>query len=153
MTPQDVAPPKTVRRVWIDAGAVRAVLAAYGAAGAHEPCGLLLGAESPEGVQVVEAPALANVHSAPDRAFLISPEEQLRVAREGKERNLEVVGAWHGHVRGGPWPGYADEDAATGESPTRLRVLLIVGRGAGGRPVLRAFAPGRRGLREVPLRL
>ena len=148
-------PVAPVARAWIEPEAVDSLLKAYGAAAATEPCGLLLGARQGAVVWIREAPALRNVHPSPDRAFLLDPDEQIRVATAARQRGREVIGAWHGHVRGGPFPGEQDVSGAAPveDLPSRHAVLVIVGRGTRGRAVMRAYALGRGGPDEIPLAL
>jgi proteasome lid subunit RPN8/RPN11 len=151
------APAAALSRAWIEAEAVGSLMKAYAAAAAAEPCGLLLGARKDRVVWIREAPVLRNAHPAPDRAFLLDPDEQQRVARDAQARGLEVVGTWHGHVRGGPFPGEQDTAGATpareGGLPSRHAVLVIVGRGTRGRAVMRAYSADEAGPSEIPLAL
>jgi proteasome lid subunit RPN8/RPN11 len=159
-TGEVVAPvpaPAPVTRAWIRPEAVRAILDAYVKSAATEPCGVLLGRERRGSVRVADVVVLPNVHPAPDRSFLMDPEGILRATKDARAADLEVVGTWHGHVRGGPWPGRADHEAALGPASAppslRPRVLVIVGRGTRGRPVLRAFSARASdgSLFEIPL--
>jgi proteasome lid subunit RPN8/RPN11 len=135
---------------------VGTLLDAWTPAHGSEPCGLLLGTIESGVLRVQEAVAVRNSHSTPDRAFQIRPEDQAPVLRDAPARGLQVVGTWHGHLRGGPFPGWQDHEGfleASRVSPTGVgHALVIVGRGTAGRPVLRAFVPDGRRLREIPLR-
>jgi proteasome lid subunit RPN8/RPN11 len=107
-------------------------------------------------VRIRAAEALRNAHPTPDRGFLIEPEEILAALRRAEETGAGLVGFWHGHLVGGPFPGERDESDflafAEGQNGAWARALVVVGRGAAGRPVLRAYVRSRTGLREVPLR-
>jgi proteasome lid subunit RPN8/RPN11 len=151
-------PKVTPTKAWIDPHAVRALLDAYASASGEEPCGLLLGRRRGDAAWIDEAIALRNVHAEPRRAFLLDPAGHLGAARDARERGLEVLGTWHGHLEGPPYPGLADAEgmsafrAIPGDATPGPALLAIVGRGTTGRAVLRVFAPGPDGPREIPLR-
>ena len=134
------------------------MLDAHASAGGVEPCGLLVGRRAETVLRVAEAVALRNAHADPRRAFLLDPEAHLREAAAARERGLEVLGTWHGHLTGPPVPGVGDAEgmaafaAIPGEADRGSCLLAIVGRGSGGRAVVRAFVPGPEGPREVVLR-
>ena len=144
--------------VWIDPRALRGVLDAYASAAGVEPCGLLVGTRVASSLRVAEALPVANVHADARHAFLLDPEAHLREARAARERGAEVLGYWHGHLTGPPAPGLEDAHgmaafaAIPGEGERGDSLLVIVGRGSSGRPVVRAYVPGRAGIREVSLR-
>ncbi len=149
-------------RVTVSSDVVRSLLQAHAAAGPAEPCAALVGRIEGASVAVSEAKPLENVHAAPHQAFTLDPGALLGVAREARDRGLQVVGAWHGHPRGPAWPSWADEEglitAAVAPGGAQVPapatwVLFVSGRGAGKATVLRAFVPRPGGgkPREVPL--
>ena len=134
-------------RAWIACDAMQALLRAQSEATSEEPCGVLLGRVEQQSVRIRETPGTRNTHPSPERAFRIAPQDILRVARAGRERGLTVLGFWHGHLSGPADAGEADADglaAAEALGPS-ARVLVIMGRGAGRAPVVRAFVRGPRG--------
>lgn len=127
-----------------------------GVAEVREPCGYLVGTLRADELWVERAPAGANVHPAPARAFALAPLEHLAARRAARADGLRVIGCWHGHLRGDARPSRAD---LAGLGPLGPALMLILGREPGREPpVLRAWrrdaqaAPGA-GLpvREVPL--
>lgn len=149
-------------RVFIASNALRAVLAAHEAAasGQKEPCGLALGAFSEGRIRVDEVRVLDNVHSAPDRAFLLPAAGAVAAVRESRERGLTVVGVWHGHLRGNSRLSESDaaglasasKGAGAEGKPTDVAyVFLVSGAGAGRGRVVRAFVHHRGKPREVRL--
>jgi len=120
-----------------------------------EPCGALFGTAEDACVRLVEAHDLANVHPAPARAFTIAPEDLLAAQRAARERRLEVVALWHGHLLGPPTPSRDDERSYAGPAGTRAlpAILVLVGRGVGASPVVRAWQMGRGSPREFPLKV
>ncbi len=145
--------PRTVR---FDAAALGHVLDLFAQAEDREPCGLLLGERQRQGsrIHVREAVRLANEHPRPHACWSMSPEAQLEASRSGRQRGLRVVGTWHGHPCSPPLPSEADLEgheafclAASG-SP----ILVIIGRGAGAFPVVRAYITDDGHARELPIR-
>jgi desampylase len=86
-----------------------------------ECCGLLLGHDA----AIVEAARARNVADEPSRRYLIDPSEHLRQIRRGRQRGLEVIGAYHSHPRSGPEP--SETDRAAGFSDF---VFVIIGLGS-----------------------
>jgi proteasome lid subunit RPN8/RPN11 len=153
--PLDAAGRPPPAAVWITPDAVGALLEAWRRPAGAEPCGLLLGGVDRAGIRVREVAALPNRHATPDRAFLLDPADQTEARRAAEARGLAVVGYWHGHLRGGPFPGWQDREgaeAAARAGGIAASAMLIAGCGSGGHPVLRAFVPRGRRLIEVPLR-
>jgi proteasome lid subunit RPN8/RPN11 len=83
-----------------------------------ECCGLLLGQTG----RIADAVAVTNVAHDPRRRYVIDPREHLRVVREARTRQLDVIGAYHSHPRSAPVP--SATDAAEAFSGF---VFLIVG--------------------------
>jgi proteasome lid subunit RPN8/RPN11 len=141
------------------AGVVPALIEAWSAAGGREPCGLLVGVVERGVLRIDRAVSLPNVHPTPAEAFALEPEDQVRAAAEARGAGLVVVGTWHGHLAGGPWPGRMDVEAM--EASRALTdalaappwVHLVVARGTSARPVVRAFVQTARGPKPVHLRV
>lgn len=78
----------------------------------EECCGFLIGALEPDRVRVDRDLAAPNVAEAAERTrtFLVEPELLLRVMREQRKREREVVGFYHSHP-----------DHEAGLSPTDLK--------------------------------
>jgi proteasome lid subunit RPN8/RPN11 len=150
---------------WVDTQpeALADILAAHAAAGEAEACGALLGSVHGDRVVVEAFQAARNAHPSPTAAFLLHPEDALEAHRAASGRGLRVVGTWHAHPAGGPFPSEADAAGlaaaslapGAGGAPAEVpHVFAISGRGTGRAPVLRAFLPdGRRYPREVTLRI
>lgn len=153
----------TVHLVDTHPEALADILAAHAQAGDAEACGTLLGRVLPDRVVIEAFQAARNAHPAPADAFLLHPEDALAARRDAEGRGLRVVGTWHGHRRGAPFPSEADvaglAAAATapgaGGAPAGVvHVFAISGRGSGRVPVLRAFLHhAGRHAREVTLRV
>jgi proteasome lid subunit RPN8/RPN11 len=150
------AGPLSPVRAWIAPGAVATLLAAYRSAAGVEPCGVVAGRLDRDAARIASAIPLRNAHAMPDRAFLMTPEDLLGASRRAADGGGALLGFWHGHLQGGPYPGREDESEflafAAGPNAAWAKVLVVAGRGASGRPVLRAYARSRDVLREVPLR-
>lgn len=137
-------------KVTVPVEVVRSLLAAHAAAAGVEPCAALVGRVEGASVHVTEARVLENAHPAAHQAFALDPTALLSVARDARDKGLQVVGAWHGHPRGPAWPSWADEEglltAAVAPGGQQIPapagwVLLVSGRGAGTATVLRGFTP------------
>ena len=132
------------------------ILEAHAEARGREPCGLLLGTRDRGGrrLSVAEAVTVENVHPSPGAGWRMAPEAQLEASRDGRGRGLEIVGTWHGHLASPPIPGRAD---AEGYREARIpgtppRVLVIVGKGSGPFPLVRAWQGAKGALRELPIK-
>jgi proteasome lid subunit RPN8/RPN11 len=96
----------------------------------EECCGLLLGQVSNDSKTLVEVLPTKNAWSAESeniwpeqkgltekRRYAISPQEMLKAMKEGRDRNLEIIGIYHSHPdcaavpsecdRIGAWPQYS----------------------------------------------
>lgn len=140
-------------RAWIAAEAMRELLNAQTEASDQEPCGVLLGRVEDRAVRIREVPVTPNVHPSPGRAFRIAPHDILNAARAGRERGLTLLGFWHGHLEGLALAGEADAEglAAAEALGPGARVLVVMGRGDGRAPVVRAYVSGEFGPREISL--
>jgi len=65
----------------------------------HECCGVLLGRMEDDGTRVVTSTARAgNTRSdSPQNRYNIDPKELIRIQREGRERNEDIIGFYHSH--------------------------------------------------------
>jgi proteasome lid subunit RPN8/RPN11 len=143
-------------RAWISPAAVATLITSCREATDAEPCGVLVGSVEGGAVRIRDVLVLPNAHATPDRGFLITAEDLLQCARTVAAQGRAIIGFWHGHLRGGPYPGHQDASEfsafAAGPNGAWAKALLVAGRGETGRPVLRVFVAAHDGLREVPLR-
>ena len=158
--PPRPAPPRFTHVV-IEPEAVAALLASQTGATKAEPCGLLVGRRAGETAHIRNAVAIPNAHVTPDRGFLLSTREALESARASRDAGMAILGTFHGHLNGAPFPSAADiaglASASLGpgsaNAPNALpHVFLIVGRGAGPKPVMRSWTWRGNRLREIPMR-
>jgi len=65
----------------------------------HECCGVLLGGEDGNGVRVVRSVVrCGNTRvDSPQNRYQIDARELLRIQRQARERNLDIVGFYHSH--------------------------------------------------------
>ena len=64
----------------------------------HECCGVLLGRMEGEERQVVEVVRCGNTRDdRPQDRYHIDPRELVRIQRQGRERQLDIVGFYHSH--------------------------------------------------------
>jgi proteasome lid subunit RPN8/RPN11 len=61
---------------------------------------------------ILASRAAANIANDPLRRYLIDPHDHLRAIREARARGLEVIGAYHSHLRSAAVP--SSTDAAEG---------------------------------------
>lgn len=153
--------PPRFTHVVISPEAVAALLATQNAATKAEPCGLLVGRRAGETAHIRNAVAIPNAHVTPDRGFLLSTREALESARAARGAGMAILGTFHGHLHGAPFPSAADvaglASASLGpgsaSAPNALpHVFVIVGRGNGPKPVMRAWTWRVNRLREIPMR-
>jgi len=163
--PRPPRPPRAVQprftHVVIEPAAVAALLSAY-AGSKTEVCGLIVGKRVGETAHIRNADAIPNAHPTPERGFLLSTREALESARAARAAGHAILGTFHGHLRGAPFPSAADvaglQAASLGPgnaaAPNALpHVFLIIGRGAGTQPVMRAWTWRMQRLREIPMRV
>ena len=163
--PKRVRPPRPVQarftHVVIEPAAVASLLAAFAASTSAEPCGLIVGKRLGETAHIRLAIAIPNAHVQPDRGFLLSTREALEQARAARDAGHAILGTFHGHLRGAPFPSAADVAGlqaaslgpANAAAPNALpHIFVIVGRGAGPQPVVRAWTWRMQRLRELPIR-
>ncbi|HVP44837.1 MAG TPA: M67 family metallopeptidase [Terriglobales bacterium] len=64
----------------------------------HECCGVLLGTIEGDERTVLEVVRTGNTRlDAPHNRYHIDPKELVRIQREGRERDLDIVGFYHSH--------------------------------------------------------
>ena len=65
----------------------------------HECCGVLLGAIDGDGVRLVReaVPCLNTRVDSPQNRYHIDPRELVRIQRQARERELDIVGFYHSH--------------------------------------------------------
>ena len=65
----------------------------------HECCGVLMGRFEEDGAKTVTraAPCGNTRNDSPHNRYHIDPKELIRIQREGRERNEEIVGFYHSH--------------------------------------------------------
>ncbi|MBO0350897.1 M67 family metallopeptidase [Phormidium pseudopriestleyi FRX01] len=94
----------------------------------EECCGLLLGEISPTGKTVVEVWETENVWSpetarelsdsdtlTKERRYVIHPKELLRAQKQGRDRQLRIVGIYHSHPNYPAIPSECDREYAWSE--------------------------------------
>ena len=132
------------RRLRLSPQALAVLESALSEAAGVEPCGYLLGqAQGDAAAEAREAVVGLNVHPQPARAYRLDPEAHLAVSRDARARGLRVVGFWHAHLVGAPYPSRADREEAPTFGPS---LHLIVGRDEKGPPRVTAW----RALQEGP---
>lgn len=79
----------------------------------HETCGLLIGRQSAQQVEVQQIVAARNLNAerAHDR-YEIDPEDFLCADRNARAEGLEIVGVWHSHPDHPARPSETDHAAA-----------------------------------------
>ena len=65
----------------------------------HECCGVLLGEADGDGVRVVRdtVPCQNTRIDSPQNRYHIDPRELVRIQREARERELDIIGFYHSH--------------------------------------------------------
>ncbi|MGA0870565.1 MAG: M67 family metallopeptidase [Planctomycetota bacterium] len=84
---------------------VRVAMASHAQEAApHEAVGLVVGTVG----RGTEYARLRNTSEAPERSFTIDPLEFVRVEGAARDRGLRVLGLFHAHPGGEPWPSPTD---------------------------------------------
>lgn len=87
----------------IPAALLDAVRAHARAGAPEEVCGVLVGRREGEDLVVDHVAPTRNAHACPRVAYLVPPEELLRIALDAEDaRGVEVVGFYHSHPTGPP---------------------------------------------------
>jgi proteasome lid subunit RPN8/RPN11 len=86
----------------------------------HECCGVLLGRVEDDGTRVVTSTArCGNTRTdSPQNRYNIDPRDQIRIQREARERDEDIIGYYHSHpdhpaqwsqtdLAEAHWPGYS----------------------------------------------
>lgn len=98
--------------------------AAAEAAFPEEACGLLIGSGAEGGVRVEDMVPSANVAGDPARCFEVDPALHLRLQRELRGTERQVIGHYHSHPDGVARP--SAEDVARIADPAMVWVILSV---------------------------
>lgn len=85
----------------------------------HECCGLLLGSSS----RIKAAVPARNIHPTPTTHFEIDPQALIDAHRTARSGGPEVIGYYHSHPGGEPFPSITDQAMATGDG----RIWAIIG--------------------------
>ena len=119
-----------------------------------EACGLLVGRRDVDAITIEELVMSANLAEGDRRRrFMIDPQLHFETLRSLRGSAREVVGVFHSHPGGEPFPSASDAEMAIeaefvwvivsvdGEGKTRTRAHLAVGDGAGVKPIQLAIEP------------
>jgi len=87
---------------------IRTILDHARRAAPHECCGLLTGTAG----RIESATSARNVAETPATRYLIEPADHFSAIRAARRAGLEVIGAYHSHVRSLPVPSATDSSEA-----------------------------------------
>jgi proteasome lid subunit RPN8/RPN11 len=107
----------------------------------HECCGLLVGTPG----FIESAVPTRNARRSPTR-FLIEPADQVRVMREARASGRQIIGAYHSHPAGPPYP--SETDLAELYDTTLVHVIVSLASGA---PTIDAFVCEEGAFRSIAL--
>jgi proteasome lid subunit RPN8/RPN11 len=93
------------------------------AAGDAEICGLLIGSSA----AIEDALAIANAAPEPSSGFLLDPKRQIEGVRNARRSGIAVIGHYHSHPSGDPFPSPADAAEAREEG---VYWLILAPRGS-----------------------
>ncbi len=105
-----------------------------------EVCGLLLGRERGEVVEVVEVMEASNLASSP-YLFEVNPEDVYRALKEAEKRGVDLVGIYHSHPAA-PNPSSKDQEGMRRWPMTWLIISSLDGS-------VKAYRLSEEGLEEV----
>lgn len=88
------------------------VLLAASRAFPNECCGLIEGAETPDGWRAAAIHESPNLAEDPERRFLIDPQVQFDLMRRLRDASTRIIGCFHSHPNGDPSPSAADRAEA-----------------------------------------
>jgi proteasome lid subunit RPN8/RPN11 len=88
------------------------VLQAASRAYPNECCGLIEGADAPDGWRAVAIHEAANIAEDPRRRFLIDPQVQFDLMRRLRDSETRIIGCFHSHPEGEPAPSTTDRAEA-----------------------------------------
>lgn len=89
-----------------------ALIAASSEADSVEVCGVLTGIFDERESVVTDIFPAANVANTPTTRYAIDPDELFEILRKVEETATEVVGFYHSHPRGPPYPTTTDVERA-----------------------------------------
>jgi len=124
--------------VILEPAAAAVMLAASRDADPLEACGLLFGAAG----QIRLASVARNIADCPRHRFEIDPQHLFEAQRRSRAGPHRIIGCWHSHPTGSPWPSARDR---AGVQDIHW-LWLIIANGA-----VRGFVPSVRGFTEVAL--
>jgi proteasome lid subunit RPN8/RPN11 len=78
----------------------------------NECCGLIEGADTPDGWRACAIHAATNVAEDPARRFLIDPQVQFDLMRRLRDSSLRIIGCFHSHPDGSAEPSATDRAEA-----------------------------------------
>lgn len=81
--------------------------------GRNEVCGILAGSYDDPSSRVVACEPIDNVSTTPRQRYEMDPEALLREIEAIEDRGLDVVGFYHTHPAGPPYPSAVDAEQAT----------------------------------------
>jgi proteasome lid subunit RPN8/RPN11 len=124
------------------------------AAAPLETCGLLIGRRDVDAITIEELVMSANLGEGDRRRrFMVDPQLQFETLRSLRGSGREVIGVFHSHPGGEPYPSDSDAEMAleaefvwvivsvANDGKTRTRAHLAVGDGAGFAPLQLAIEP------------
>lgn len=89
----------------------------------HEACGILAGREG----AVEKVYPMENISETPQTCYFMKPEEQLKVFKEMRNLNLELVAIYHSHINTSAYPSTRDVKLAFYPEASYLIISLARG--------------------------
>ena len=74
----------------------------------HEACGILAGKDN----LITKVYRMTNTSEMPATCYFMDPQEQLKVFKEMRNSGLDMLGIYHSHVAGPPYPSPRDVQMA-----------------------------------------
>jgi len=134
-----------------------AAILAHGRRGyPFEVCGVLLGQPVREGADAVVERVVEVVNretESPRVRYQIAPEDLIRIQREARDQDREIIGFYHSHPDHPARPSETDRRiAAEGLSDGVLHMVIGVDQGERATPSAWVFRDSTQGFEEEPLR-
>lgn len=114
-------------------------------AGKHEACGILAGKAG----KVEKVYKMANTSDSPETCYFMDPKEQLKVMKEIRNKDLEMIGIYHSHVGSGAYPSARDVELAF--YPEAIYVIISLQNI--NNPILRAFRIKEETIKEEEIKV
>ncbi len=92
--------------------------------GPEEVCGILAGEHGADESIVREAHPAANVADRPEIRYYLDPEEQFELIEQIEANDQDIVGFYHSHPAGPPYPSKTDSQRATWPGKSYIIVAL-----------------------------